>query len=264
MNIISKKLKKFSIIFIIILVIVGISYYFIQKNTKDSSAKKEFTIVEINTLLSYVPMANETYESTEIKDAYSISIANTANITTDIYLQQAFLAASKSDSTEEVKAEFCGESTSCLGDIYVKIDEFNKQLKKMYNISSSKVEKFNILGGTIYKTEKYYVAYYSKGAYLINKVSKILSYKIENNNLIILEKAGFYSANGAIYNLYKEPNGTLIKTFDHSLEDITAYGSPDLEASNYIKENLDKFNTYKHTFKVNSNGDYYWYSTEVE
>ena len=31
----------------------------------------------------------------------------------------------------------------------------------------------------------------------------------------------------------------------------------------YIKDNFSNFNTYKHTFKLNSNGKYYWYSTEV-
>ena len=31
----------------------------------------------------------------------------------------------------------------------------------------------------------------------------------------------------------------------------------------YIEQNINDFNTYKHTFKLNENNNYYWYSTEL-
>ena len=31
----------------------------------------------------------------------------------------------------------------------------------------------------------------------------------------------------------------------------------------YILDNIDSGNTYKHTFKVNNEGNYYWYSSEL-
>ena len=34
-------------------------------------------------------------------------------------------------------------------------------------------------------------------------------------------------------------------------------------AIKYIEENINEFNTYKHTFKLNENNNYYWYSTEL-
>lgn len=35
------------------------------------------------------------------------------------------------------------------------------------------------------------------------------------------------------------------------------------EVRKYVLNNIDSGNTYKHTFKVNNEGNYYWYSSEL-
>lgn len=46
-----------------------------------------------------------------------------------------------------------------------------------------------------------------------------------------------------------------------SLIQPTGFNSDVVEK--YILNNIDSGNTYKHTFKVNNEGNYYWYSSEL-
>ena len=149
----------------------------------------------------------------------------------------------------------CGDSVKCRADKYVLESDLISEMKKMYNINTINSKSFKIPGGIVEHNEKYYVAFMNLGSSPINKINKVLKYEFNNNNLIIYEKAGF------IVDLQGEIS--ILKTTNKN--DITKedpYTNKD-DAIKYIEQNINDFNTYKHTFKLNENNNYYWYSTEL-
>ena len=110
------------------------------------------------------------------------------------------------------------------------------------------------------------------GAPNYEKISLIEDYELINNDLIIYERPttfwqyfgeeGYYLGD---YPLLANFNGVEVN-FDLIKLEIT-YDENNIDAAKgytyeYLKEHKSEFTLYKHTFKKNNTG-YYWYSTEI-
>lgn len=241
------------------------------KNETKEEAKIELSNAELEEYLSYVPIKEElnNYEDYNIyynytNDAYSGNLETISSLSKDLLMAKVFNLSQKATTKEKSNFTWCGDSTACEGDEYVTIDTFNNTITKMYNIKNIDVTKFTINGGGVEKTDKYYVSYHGRGGTAIKKYSETINYEIKNNDLIIYERASF---------IYKDTTNnkiSILKTTDPSSiiksDDGTNYNTDSAiitYAQSYMNSNQNEFNTFKHTFKLNENNAYYWYSTEL-
>lgn len=278
----TKKINKgiITVIILLILVILSLIGYIIYEKIKSdrtlqnsnniktsTSTTTKINIIkpsdkEIEEFLSYVPIKpetdlisnyNEYYDYDE--DAYSGKIENINNINEKLLLAYAYNNAKETNTEEEITSNMCGDTSKCRADKYVLETDLISEMKKMYNINTINSKSFKISGGIVEQNEKYYLAFMNLGASPINKINKILNYEFNNEDLVIYEKAGFIvDLQGKI---------SILKTTNKN--DITKedpYTNKD-DAIKYIEQNINDFNTYKHTFKLNENNNYYWYSTEL-
>lgn len=276
----TKRINKGIIIVIVLLIIVILSLigYIIYEKIENDKTKQNLNNIttsstitnksnklsdkELEEYLSYVPIKpetdlisnyNEYYDYDE--DAYSGKIENINNINEKLLLAYAYNNAKETNTEEEITSNMCGDTSKCRADKYVLETDLISEMKKMYNINTINSKSFKISGGIVEQNEKYYLAFMNLGASPINKINKILNYEFNNEDLVIYEKAGF------IVDLQGEIS--ILKTTNK--DDITKedpYTNKD-DATKYIEENINEFNTYKHTFKLNENNSYYWYSTEL-
>lgn len=276
----TKKINKgiITVIILLILVILSLICYIIYEKIKSdrtlqnsnnittssttTTESNKLSDKEIEEYLSYVPIKpetdlisnyNEYYDYDE--DAYSGKIENINNINEKLLLAYAYNNAKETNTEEEITSNMCGSTNKCRADKYVLESDLISEMKKMYNINTINSKSFKIPGGIVEHNEKYYVAFMNLGSSPINKINKVLKYEFNNNNLIIYEKAGF------IVDLQGEIS--ILKTTNKN--DITKedpYTNKD-DAIKYIEQNINDFNTYKHTFKLNENNNYYWYSTKL-
>ncbi len=255
-------MKKENILYIIITILLiiissGVTYYIASnKNNdrnnnetinKDNDTKKEEKItlsnIELNTYLSYVPNAYEF-------NAYTKNSINVKDVKT-LYLASMAMGLNHKSiySPEEVKSyvlnmynvtinnfEIYKDTEECIG-IY---DGFGYSLKE------------NEITTEIYNTSNATTIHY------------IDDYEASKEELIIYEYAGLY-----LKDFYTDENDKEVYTLD--LKDYHNGYQADIYkicnnssscATNYLKENKAKFTKYKHTFKKNDTG-YYWYQTEV-
>ena len=132
----------------------------------------------------------------------------------------------------------------------------NKQVKKMYDLNNIVSKEFMQKTGQVVKTGKYWAEFIGKGNInTLEKVSKMVSYKLDdNNNLIIIEKAAF-----SISDKVDADAGELYEYSNKS--DLIATGQ---DPKAMFDENEDKVATFKHTFKLDENNNFYYYSTQVQ
>ncbi len=127
-----------------------------------------------------------------------------------------------------------------------KMEEYyNKDLKNLEE--TKKIEDvYNATLGFIYQDDYFLSTGGGETSDLF--VSYVDSYKASRKELIIYEYAGHY-------NYFEETLGDYYNNYKVKLDYETDF-------YNYLKENKEKFTKYKHVFKKNDTG-YYWYSTEV-
>ena len=271
-------MKKENILYIIITILLiiissGVTYYVVSNKSnnndsniennnngtnKDNDTKKEEKITlsdnELSEYLSY---------TLDLADIIS-SDTTTANInTTDkIYILGNALAQINENEYEEKKEKYEASYDYQYSDIngnstyyYISETKIEPLLKKMYNLElkdfNLKEDHSNYVGafdGTCY--------YYFKQGFSpsgcagsIEKLSKIDSYEANNEELIIYEYAAGLDAGNQIFDYYTH------KTIDMNKYDEEA-------AREYFKKHYTEFNKYKHTYKKNDTG-YYWYQTEM-
>ncbi|MCM1142854.1 MAG: hypothetical protein NC453_30170 [Muribaculum sp.] len=124
--------------------------------------------------------------------------------------------------------------------------------------SKKEIKEFSYPGGRVFKVGDYYCNVVGAGSTSFKKISKLENYYIEKDLLIIEEKAGFVALkddNWEIEELYNTTNKDTL---------LASNGYNECQEECYIYNYGDKFHTFKHTFKKSSNGNYYWYSTEIE
>ena len=133
-------------------------------------------------------------------------------------------------------------------------------LKDTYNIDSVKHQDF-LNYGYDSSSNKYILKGGWGGPRESGLLSKLIDYKIEDNELIALEKVGFemMSEKGVLLTTDRSASA------DKVVKVITVddNGEETVNHKEYFNDNLDKFNTYKHIFKKASDGKYYWYSSEI-
>ncbi|MBE5821766.1 MAG: hypothetical protein E7311_04165 [Clostridiales bacterium] len=275
------KMKKFILGFVVAIVICGITFGVFIFVNKEKFIVKEKEIVdnnneiidnkkenilsneEIEEYLSYVPLMDEfdRYSYGYNKDAYSKEKTIITELDERLLMKEAFRLSEGVDG-EPVYLNF-SEKEPVEADGYVLVEEFNKTIKNLYNVDNVSTNKFVICGGSVQvdKSGKYYVSLYGAGGWKMQKESKVIDYEIINDMLIIYEKAGFVIVDDCgIGDLLIMKTTDNTNPFKRYTEDSSM--SPD-EALNYVKENFNEFNTFKHTFKSNGDG-YYWYSTEIQ
>jgi len=229
-----------------------------ENDVKDTEETVEISVTEIERYLNYVPLLEEInyeldyadyYDYNE--DAYSGGLKTKNDLNEKLFLANTYVHSEKVNSTELVKMDICGNNIYCEADSYVLVDTFEENLENLYNIQDINYKEFNIAGGGVENTGEYYALGMGRGANKLEKINKYEKYSIDGDNLIIYEKAGFV-AELEQPSVFKTTNAIdVIKTFD-SLE----------YAKKYISDNINNFNTFKHVFKKNNVG-YYWYSTEL-
>ena len=251
-----------------------------NNNENNQHEEIEISNEDINTYLSYVPFSyTNMYDDDDMSnglDAYNGKTTNLDNINKEILWENAFdkvtnggLVDNAKEINIKVKNEICGkdeydEYKSCTpSDIISKVD-MDTELKTMYNIENQSINSFNVAGGRATFYDTFYAVFYAAGSLEREKVSVLDKYEIDNDNLIIYEKAGFIIEDFGNYIVYKfreDYNKNIIKKFEGTIDDID---TREKEAKDYIKDNINDFATFKHTFKLNKETNkYYWYQTEV-
>lgn len=225
--------------------------------------QKKFSEEELNNYLKMVPYLQEynsdagyeeMYDYDE--DAYTGKLVTANDLNEKLLLAHAYRHAERTDTKEEINHPACGDN-KCSAFVYVKEETFKETVKYMYNIDKIKADVFNTIEGYVTLSKGYYVAIITRGTTPIHKYNKLIKYEVKDNDLIIYEKVLFTASVSAVTYVLKTTNSDL----STSLIQPTL-GNYD-EAKKYALDNIDSGNTYKHTFKVNNEGNYYWYSSEL-
>lgn len=268
-----KKKSPIGIIIIIlaILMVLGLGGYvaydhFFNKTEEPAPKEEKITVTkaEAEEYLEYVPFPPE-YDLDEkgnTSDDYGPNAYSGKDITTNQMNEELLLSMAynkirvKAQTPEKVKAESCGDAGTCYGDSYATVENMNKQLRKMYDLNNVVVQKFEQKSGIVEKTGNYWAEFLGKGnTATLEKIGEMQSYKLDdNNNLIITEKAAF-----AITDKIDADAGELYK-YSNKSELITTGQDPEA----MYKENEAKLATFIHTFKLDENNNFYYYSTKVQ
>lgn len=265
-----------SVIFILLIVIgiEGFSYYnYVKKveqnninstesNKEDDNTKKnndfKLSDEEIKYYLDIVPLSIFVNDNNEV-DSYTGSKVTIENISKHVLYARAF---------KDMKPSNNDTYLDC--DSYGKAEDFKTNLKNYYNISNpifennvgyEPVEKeeyrFDYIGTTVIEYDsKLYLCQTSGADNIDSKVNKLIDYKVLDGDLIITEKAGFIYE----YN-YEDDFATVLLSTSSPDSKVTTLDNKE-KVQEYFNNNLDKFETFKHTYK--KNGDkYYYYSTEL-
>lgn len=223
--------------------------------TNSTTTKKQDVLSEnkIKEYLSYVPFSllhDDAYEGNRV----TINSVNRAALLYTVYHNGDF---------DYILSE---NEEACLGEDCVLEEEFNSALKNMYNIDITFFDSEEDTSEKWYDYEEYLKnknGYYFELGYGggKEKSEKIeLDYEIQGNELIIKEQVAIIHTSEETVTIY---NGKE-KIKEYSIIDENgSIINVDDDISEYIETNFDKFSTYKHTFKRNTSGTYYWYSTEV-
>lgn len=232
-------------------------------NTTSEVEQKRFSEEELNNYLKMVPYLQEYNSDAGYKemydydeDAYTDKLVTANDLNEKLLLAQAYRHAERTDTKEEINHPACGDN-KCSAFIYVKEETFKKTVKDMYNIDTIKADAFNTMESYVTLVDGYYAALSFRGNTPIHKYNKLIKYEVKDNDLVIYEKVLFTAGISGFEYILKTTNSDL----STSLIQPTL-GDYD-EVRKYVLNNIDSGNTYKHTFKVNNEGNYYWYSSEL-
>lgn len=279
----TKKINKGIIIVIVLLIIVILSLigYIIHEKIENDKTKQNLNNIttsstitnktnklsdkELEEYLSYVPISNF-YEN----DAYSGKKIDANKIEKNILYENVINKCENiKNINESISTKYCNEE-ECKHANHYNVSEFYDKLKTMYNINGKTLDitDFDTTNYGVSKTNNYLIAVQNSSDTRFTKVNKIKNYKITENELIIYEQAGLIIEEGGFIGIYKyhiiNDENPFVKKYQLSNDEdesklLDYYNS----AKEYIEENINDFNTYKHTFKLNENNNYYWYSTEL-
>ena len=250
-------------------------------NVETTTSNKKISKEEVEKYLSYVPFEynsqvmyctwkNDEECNNEIKyfDAYSEEKVSIKDINDELLLRMAIYKTKDVSSTESFESNFsiCGEEETCILDEYYKGEAVRNKVYEMYN-KNVDLKEFSVGGGYAYYKNGYYAIGHGAGNYPPTKLNKIINYEISNKDLVIVEQAIF------IYDMASKTdeiditkatnydNEDILKTFFYNL--CAENNNCDSISKKYAEDNLNNSNKFKHTFKLNTNGTYYWYSTEL-
>lgn len=262
-------MKKNIVIVVLVVLVLGLSGYLVydkvlnkeevkneshENNNIDEDTIKEdkLSYEEIKKYLSYVPIG------VGEKDAYSEKQVDINTVAKDAVLRTVLY-------NSDLKVTSCDKVAECYNERNILKEDFNNKLFEMYNIKIDqfKSEYDNKFKGYLYEDSLIALkdGYYfelghgnGKDKSATNKVS----YELNGTDLIIKEQIALISSSECTFSIMD--GSEVIKTYECG---DAGYDEASADKEQYIKDNFSDFNTYKHTFKLNDSGKYYWYSTEV-
>ncbi|CDF11360.1 unknown [Mycoplasma sp. CAG:776] len=136
-------------------------------------------------------------------------------------------------------------------------DEIRKLMKKLYDKEIVSIKELEF-GCVIYSEDNNNYKQSGGCGTDVEHISSIKEYKATKNELVIYEYAAYYNEfDNKIGNYYTSEEMDLDGWCGN-----TSYEEKKEILENYLKVHSDEFTLYKHTFKKNDTG-YYWYSTEI-
>ena len=291
-----EKKNIFKTILLILLILLfglglfGVLYKELNKmdeGNKKEEPEKETEVIDneeqlLEKLMTYIPYYRDISSDAnneEINDVYKKSNSEIIleNVSNAILYKVYINTNTIKDASEITKAqEECSQNEiECKdADRYTKTVDFNNVMAQMYNKSLNElsVDRFNIPGGTVKKySNNYMYTWFGAGSYNSNKLlfDKKIEYK--DNDILIKEKVLFFTEeleNNIINIANYNSKNSYIKNYDYDFSNIN-YEELENEISSVLmnehKEELEKeAKTFTHTFKMQEDGSYYWYSTKEE
>lgn len=279
-----KKSKKrlFITLSVIVVLLIGIvmccfgdSLINFVSSDKKEGEKAKFTEKDAIELLDTVPfMTNLPYKELDAYQEEQVTIfgIDSKSLLLNVYYELGgkdkllpYVQGMPRFSIDEKKV-----STS--DSLYLKTSDVEKYVYETYNFDNLKHQNFNVPGGFAQYIGNYYGFYFDSGSFKYEKLSKLLEYKEEDEQLIIIEKFGVvtdWDSPSNKYILNKHVSSDIIGE-SMTVEDATKLIEKDSitvlssseDPKNYFENNIDKFSTYKHIFSKVSD-KYYWYSTQL-
>ncbi len=251
-----KKVEKY-IYLVIALIIVAIiasgTIYIIKKNNQNIT----LTETELNKYLSYVPNTKEN-PIYNIKKTNLDSIEKKQLITKILDNETNCWDKQNCDFDMNLKlpvknSEIFYYEAESVDRYYFPMDYIKTKMQEYYNEEIPNLEEtkkledmYNATLGYIYQNN--YFLGLGGGETDDLFVSYIDSYNASKKELVIYEYVGHYSYfHETLYDYYN--NYEVKLAYETNFQD-------------YLKDNKSNFTKYKHTFKKNTTG-YYWYSTEI-
>jgi len=292
-----KKYIPYMIITILLIIIAsGATYLLMQDNNEknniqnnipdneDNSNKNnkqvELNEKEIEKYLSYVPfldaslVLNDTYI-----DAYDGNKNTIDKINKEIILYNVYKNTKEHIFKENEQRPIFYNLDICNNepcnedfiDSYYKESDINGNLLKMYNINSLKFDYLAIPGGGLFYQNSYYGTHFGAGSEAYYKFSKNIT-SVKTQDYITIEEEAIFLREASYDNdsILKEGKN-LLKIYKNTSD---MKNNKNVLKSIYIDNNIEKehinlenygnftYTKYKHTFKKNNEG-YYWYRTEV-
>lgn len=229
--------------------------------TTNTEKKENITEEDIEKYLSFVP-----FTTSLIGGAYTKEKQTIDTIDKNVIYEYLFNNLEEYSTNKKIlSAEMCGESNYCQADKYILLNDFYNNMKKMYNlkIDNNKLNDFNAEPYIVIKADEYYAGFLGAPIPEYKKVNDKIKYRFEDKLLIIYEQAGFIEISESNINIYKYNNEVIVK--ENNIAEMSPNEVEKIanESIKFIKENIKDFPQYKHVFKINDKGDYYWYSTEL-
>ena len=245
-----------------------------NNNEQNNNQEEQISLSEeeLKQYLSYVPNELENMTSSVYKQ--KITTLNTVD--KNLLRNIALIISSECLNKEEnncpfdtsveipIKIDLFPYYENNVATKYIPLNYLNEILHKVYNYKLVNVENTvnaeNIInaGGMGYIYQDGYFILVGGGSTSVKHINLIENYEANNENLIIYEYATYFDPmENKLFDYYTEKETVI----DDLLENIT-YEEKIIILKDYLKEHKDKFTLYKHTFKKNDTG-YYWYSTEV-
>ena len=201
--------------------------------------------------LSYVPLRKINIYSMDAYSGKTLTVDKASKgllaiSSANVYKKTDKEIKSCGDNVEDCAV--CFDSNNC-----ILKSEIVEKLELYYNKYVTPSEVMNDLYSKLYLGIDY--------SNPILKIGKVVSFETKVEDLIIYEKVGFAYQNSYKVDVYKTSNK------DEKVLSIESDKINSKEVVDEVLKNIDKFNTYKHTFKLREgSSDFYnyWYSTEVE
>ena len=232
-----------------------------QNISKESIDKKTY-----ETLISYIPYY--LFSSGIYKDAYNGTLMKASNVEDTLIAKSIFgryeeSYTFKNGNTEEIITLLKNNNLSEKEVVYYKSD-INNFLTKRYNVDLSMLKN---LSATITNLNNEYLTVNIKSTFTPERSKVTVSYITynEGEDIIIYEKAVFVRTNTNDNKYYVYANSNInSKDLPIKIYDITDETGKRIDISEALTKDLTDYKTlFKHTFKKNGNG-YYWYSTVLE
>ncbi len=246
-----------------------------EKDKQEENKKEEEKITlsekELEQYLSYIPNGNDysLYNNNNpIQGAYDMKIANINSINKNLLLARVITLLSNDNKyfannkeislNKKIMSSIMGVESideELTTKDYYSLTFINSKLKEMYNYelgslkNAMEVEDTFNINGMCYYYDNGNIIMCGGGDNFQTNINLIEKYEANEKELIIYENAA----------LLLELNEEKILRDYYNKYEVKINNN---DAINYIKEHKDKFTKYKHIYKKNDTG-YYWYQTDV-